>query len=65
MEHILVPTDFSDCADHALDAAINIAKKFQAALHLYTCLNSLNDQEAVENSVSAFKEIQSRFKPGI
>ena len=38
MKHILVPTDFSNCAQYALEAAILIAKKFNAKLHLYSCL---------------------------
>jgi nucleotide-binding universal stress UspA family protein len=38
MKHILVPTDFSECAQYALEAAILLAKKFNATLHLYSCL---------------------------
>lgn len=33
-QHILVPTDFSDYADYALDYAIELAHKFQARLTL-------------------------------
>ena len=39
MKHILVPTDFSESAQYALDAAILFAKKFDANIHLYSCLN--------------------------
>ena len=39
MKHILVPTDFSECAQYALDAALLFAKKFEASIHLYSCLN--------------------------
>jgi len=31
-QHILVPTDFSEYADYALDYAIELAKTFQARL---------------------------------
>ncbi|MCB0850976.1 MAG: universal stress protein [Bacteroidetes bacterium] len=34
MKKILVPTDFSDCAGYALDAAVKIADKVGAELHL-------------------------------
>lgn len=34
MKNILVPTDFSENADKALDFAIALAKRFDAALHL-------------------------------
>ena len=32
--HILVPTDFSACADEALDTAVRVAEKFDAKLTL-------------------------------
>ena len=38
MKHILVPTDFSECADHALDVAVGFAEKFDATLHLFSGL---------------------------
>ena len=34
VKKILFPTDFSDCARHALDYAIQIAKKYQSSLDL-------------------------------
>jgi nucleotide-binding universal stress UspA family protein len=37
-KHILVPTDFGEPADHALDTAIELARKFEAKLtilHVY------------------------------
>lgn len=36
---ILVPTDFSDCAGYALDAAVQLAERFQARIHLIHCLD--------------------------
>ena len=61
IENILVPTDFSKCADNALSYAANIAKKIDAGIHLmytessaysYTALDRLNaqiDNEAVND----------------
>lgn len=34
MKHILVPTDFSENAEHALDYAINIANRFGSTIHI-------------------------------
>ncbi|MEO1262536.1 MAG: universal stress protein [Bacteroidota bacterium] len=34
MKRILVPTDFSECAANALDAAAQLAERFDATLHL-------------------------------
>jgi nucleotide-binding universal stress UspA family protein len=33
-KHILVPTDFGDCADHALDVAVALAKRLDAKITL-------------------------------
>ncbi len=33
-KHIVVPTDFGDCADHALDVAIALARRLDAKLTL-------------------------------
>lgn len=33
--HIMVPTDFGDCADHALDVAVTLAKRLDARLTLF------------------------------
>lgn len=35
MKKILVPTDFSECANNATDIAIDIAKHYGAELHFY------------------------------
>ena len=39
MKNILVPTDFSLCANQAADAAVLLAKRFDAIVHLVTCLD--------------------------
>ena len=35
IKNILVPTDFSQHSDHALDAAIKMAKKISGQIYLY------------------------------
>ena len=42
---ILVPTDFSQCAEHALNAAIQLAKKWEGEIHLYHSANIPDDWE--------------------
>ena len=49
MKHILVPTDFSDCAQYALDAAIQLARKFEASIHLYHCINLPGNWEELDD----------------
>lgn len=39
MKHVLVPTDFSDCAQNATKVAVRLAQKFGAALHFYSCIS--------------------------
>lgn len=46
-KHILVPTDFGEPADHALDIAIELAPKFGASislLHVYQVVLPLYDE---------------------
>lgn len=43
--NILVPTDFSQCADYALDAACKIAKKAGGKIHLYNAAELPDDWE--------------------
>ena len=40
-QHILVPTDFSDHADYALDYAIELAQKLQARLTLLHIIDTM------------------------
>ena len=39
MKNICIPTDFSACASHAIDAGMQLAKQFESHVHLITCLN--------------------------
>lgn len=38
MKNILIPTDFSACADFAVDAGIKLAERFNTQVHLLHCL---------------------------
>jgi nucleotide-binding universal stress UspA family protein len=42
LDHILIPTDFSACADHALTHAVDLAERFGARLHLLHVVNELD-----------------------
>lgn len=42
IQDILVPTDFSDCADAALDHALRLAERFDATLHLVHVISELD-----------------------
>lgn len=41
-KHILVPTDFSPCAHHALTQAVELADTYDAHLHVLHVINELN-----------------------
>jgi len=55
MNSILVPTDFSACARHAFDAAVKLAQRFDARLHLLSCINIPQNWEALTASEKAKK----------
>ena len=42
VRNILVPTDFSDCADHALEHALDLAQRFDAAVHILHVVDKLD-----------------------
>lgn len=42
VENVLLPTDFSACADHALTHAIEVADRFDAGLHILHVVNELD-----------------------
>lgn len=42
LDHILFPTDFSACADHALTHAVEVADRFDARLHILHIVNELD-----------------------
>jgi nucleotide-binding universal stress UspA family protein len=56
IEHILVPTDFSEFSRYALDYAITIAKTFEAKITLVHITN--------ENELVALQQVSAYFEPG-
>lgn len=42
IQNILVPTDFSDCADAAVDHALRLTERFDATLHLVHVISELD-----------------------
>lgn len=42
VQNILLPTDFSECADHALSHAVEMADRFDAHLHFLHVVNELD-----------------------
>ena len=66
MKHILVPTDFSECAQFALDAAIQLARKFEAAIHLYNCINLPSEWgELSEEQKKAYPQIVTKIEAAL
>ena len=47
MQSVLVPTDFSECAFAAEDAAMQLAKQYNATVHLYHNYKPENDEDEV------------------
>ncbi|NNE25764.1 MAG: universal stress protein [Saprospiraceae bacterium] len=66
--NILVPTDFSECADFALEAALKICKKESAHLHLFhasdltTSLEELNLDQNVVDKISGEISLNAKDK---
>ena len=59
MKHILVPTDFSEAAGHALNAALQFADHFRAEVHLLSCTELPDGWENLsEEEKFGFLEIQ-------
>ena len=44
VQNILIPTDFSACADHALTHAVDLASRFGAELHILHVVNELDPE---------------------
>jgi nucleotide-binding universal stress UspA family protein len=42
VDNVLIPTDFSACADHALTHALEVADRFDARLHILHVVNELD-----------------------
>ncbi|HQU57895.1 MAG: universal stress protein [Phaeodactylibacter sp.] len=53
MKSILVPTDFSACAYQATEAATQLARRFNARLHLLNCLDIPENWDALTSQEQA------------
>lgn len=60
MKKILVPVDFSIYSEYALDAAIKIAKKIEAEIHIYHSVNIPDDWEDLPAEVRYKDEINKK-----
>lgn len=49
MKNILVPTDFSACANNALDVGVGMAKTFNAQLHVLTKMDLPKDWDQIKS----------------
>ena len=52
-QHILVPIDFSQDSEHAVDAAVGLAQQFQARL---TLLHAIHIPEAAEVNLASYMD---------
>jgi nucleotide-binding universal stress UspA family protein len=57
---ILFPTDFSRCADQALEHAVFLAEKYDAEIHVLHAVTLFNDQAGVVND--EFEETEEMIK---
>jgi nucleotide-binding universal stress UspA family protein len=77
MKSILIPTDFSACAEDAMHVGMTLAKKFGAKVHLYskidlpwnwkTMIASERDankeaQKNIRNTELFFEDIKKRYQ---
>lgn len=59
--HILVPTDFSDCANYAAKIAMKLAKQSNATVHFLTVYDLLPNQELEHKKKLALTQIGTRY----
>lgn len=67
LDNILIPTDFSACADHALTHAVEVADRFGARLHILHVVNELDPDwygitEAQERAVKLREQIETEAR---
>jgi nucleotide-binding universal stress UspA family protein len=60
LNRILFPTDFSRCADQALEHAVFLAEKYNAEIHVLHAVTLFNDQPGVVNE--EFEETETMIK---
>lgn len=67
LDNILIPTDFSACADHALSHAVELADRFDADLHILHVVNELDPDwygitDAQERAVKLREQIKTEAR---
>lgn len=62
MKNLLVPTDFSECADQALEAAAQLAHRFGAKLHLFHLMEVPEDWAQQEEERKALQSVKEKLK---
>jgi len=67
IDNILIPTDFSDCADHALTQAVDLADRFGATLHILHVVNELDPDwygitDAQERAIQLREQIREKAR---
>ena len=61
MKNILVPTDFSDCANYAVETAVELAKKSNAAIHFLTVYDLLSNQALEQKKKFALAQLGANY----
>jgi nucleotide-binding universal stress UspA family protein len=76
MKNLLIPTDFSACAEHAVDAGMKLAERFGAKVHLLTKVDLKNNwvkmtvderskleetNQIIRNALVLLKDIKERY----
>ena len=61
MKNILVPTDFSDCANYAVQAAVELAKKSNAVIHFLTVYDLLPNQGLEHKKKFALAQLGAKY----
>lgn len=63
IQNILIPTDFSACAEHALTKAVDLAERFDATLHVLHVVDELDPEfYGVDDAQKRATEIRSNIR---
>ena len=63
LDNVLIPTDFSACADHALNHALEVADRFGAHLHILHVVNELDpDWYGITNAQERAVKLREQIK---
>lgn len=63
IHNILIPTDFSACAEHALTKAVDLAERFDATLHVLHVVDELDPEfYGVDDAQKRATEIRSNIR---